>query len=248
MKKVILGLLTAAFLIGVGGCKCPFKKCEKISSYDVQIGSKATVTPVPRPDKWWTDRHEAIVKRVAQGNVDLLMIGDSITHGWEGAGKAMWEKYYSNRNAVNMGFSGDQTQHVLWRLDNGEIKGITPKLAVIMIGTNNSGSDSAKDIADGIIAICQKLRRDLPQTKILLLAIFPRADRPNQMPVITETNEIIKNIADNKHIYFLDINKIWLNADGSFNTELMKDKLHPGQEGYVLWAEAQEPMIKKLMK
>src|SRR5687767_14628351 len=98
------------------------------------------VKPVPR-DAGWMKRHESFNERVKKGNVDLIFIGDSITQGWEGAGKGVWEKYYGKRNAVNLGIGGDRTQHVLWRLENGNIKGIEPKLAVVMIGTNNSGSN-----------------------------------------------------------------------------------------------------------
>ena len=130
---------------------------------------------------WWTLRNDAVNERVKQGNVDLLMIGDSITHGWEGGGKKYWERYYAPRNGVNMGFGGDRTQHVLWRLEHGHLEGISPKLAVLMIGTNNSnGKDNtAEEIADGIIAICRKLRAECPRMKILILAIFPRGPEPS---------------------------------------------------------------------
>ena len=125
----------------------------------------SAVQPAHR-HSWWTLRHWAVNERVRQGNVDMIFIGDSITHSWENNGKEVWKKYYERRNAVNMGFSGDRTQHVLWRLDNGNIDGISPKVAVIMIGTNNSNRDdnTAEEIADGMIAICRKLRRKLPRT------------------------------------------------------------------------------------
>jgi lysophospholipase L1-like esterase len=121
-------------------------------------------------------KHERINARAKQGGVDLLFIGDSITDNWQGPGKQVWEKYYGNRKAMNAGIGGDRTQHVLWRLDHGNIDGINPKLAVIMIGTNNSnGNDNtAEEIADGIKAIVKELREKLPETKVLLLAIFPR--------------------------------------------------------------------------
>ena len=111
-------------------------------------------TPVPR-DAAWMRKHERINERAKQGDVDLLFIGDSITEGWAGRGKEVWDKYYGNRKAMNAGIGGDRTQHVLWRLDNGNIDGINPKLAVIMIGTNNSnGSDNtAEEIANGTKAI-----------------------------------------------------------------------------------------------
>ena len=118
-------------------------------------------------------RHEQFNQKVKanQGNIDLIFVGDSITQGWEGQGKDVWEKYYSHRKPLNLGIGGDRTQHVLWRLDNGNIEGIQPKVAVVMIGTNNSGNDrnSAGEIVDGIKAIVSKLRRKLPETKVLLL-------------------------------------------------------------------------------
>ncbi len=139
-----------------------------------------TVKPVPRADsKAWMDRHDKFNERVKEGNVDLLLIGDSITQGWEGSGKDVWNEYYTKRNAVNLGIGGDRTQHVLWRLENGNVDGIKPKLAVLMIGTNNAGANSAEEIGEGIQAIVKKLREKLPETKVLILAIFPRSEKPD---------------------------------------------------------------------
>ena len=133
------------------------------------------IKPVPREGNWMA-RHESFNARVAKGNVDLLFIGDSITQGWEGAGKNVWAKFYTKRNAVNLGIGGDRTQHVIWRLDNGNVKNISPKAAVIMIGTNNSGSNSSEQIAEGVEVIVKQLREKLPEMKILLLGVFPRGE------------------------------------------------------------------------
>ena len=127
----------------------------------------SAVKPEPRSGGW-VKRHESFNERVAKGNVDLILIGDSITHGWEGQGKKIWEQYYTKRNAVNLGIGGDRTQHVIWRLDNGNIKGISPKAAVVMIGTNNSGNNTPQEIADGLKVITKQLREKLPKTKVLL--------------------------------------------------------------------------------
>jgi beta-glucosidase len=223
---------------------------------DVNIGSHRAVTPVDRTDQdWWQPRHKAVVERVKQGNADIIMIGDSITHGWEGAGKPVWDKYYANRNAVNMGFSGDKTEQVLWRLENGEIENINPKLAVIMIGTNNSGGDyTSEQIADGVKAIVCKLRTKLPNTKVLILAIFPRAQANvegdgkynPQWQINDNANKIIAKVANNKTIFYLDINKKFLNKKGELPRDIMADLLHPGEKGYEVWAKAMEPMIVKL--
>ncbi|UCC98227.1 MAG: hypothetical protein JSW66_20570, partial [Phycisphaerales bacterium] len=161
-------------------------KCVVVSMLLGQVllaGDKqhSAVSPGHR-HSWWTLRNDAVNERVKQGNVDLLMIGDSITHSWENAGKKYWDKYYEPRNAVNMGFSGDRTQHVLWRLDHGHLEGISPRLAVLMIGTNNSNRDdnTAEEIGQGIVAICNRIRTKCPQTKILILAIFPRGPEPSE--------------------------------------------------------------------
>ncbi|HTQ39570.1 MAG TPA: GDSL-type esterase/lipase family protein [Pirellulales bacterium] len=135
-------------------------------------------------------RIDKISERAKQGDVDLLFVGDSITQGWETRGKDVWDKYYGNRKAMNDGISGDRTQHVLWRHDQGNIDGIHPKLAVIMIGTNNSnGKDNtAEEIADGVTAIVHQLREKLPDTKLLLLGIFPRGPNTDeQLEAVAKT-------------------------------------------------------------
>lgn len=206
------------------------------------------IKPVPR-EGGWVARHESFNKRVAEGNVDLLLIGDSITQGWEGAGKDVWAKYYTPRHAVNLGIGGDRTQHVLWRLDNGNIKGIHPKAAVLMIGTNNSGSNTPEQIAEGITAIVQKLRKDLPETKILLLAVFPRgADKSDPRRQVNEaTNAIVSKLDDGKMVYYLDIGPAFLADDGTLSKEIMPDLLHLSPKGYQIWAEAIEPKLAVLM-
>jgi len=130
----------------------------------------------PQPEAWWMERHERTVARIRQGHVDLLFIGDSITQGWEEDGRPVWNAFYQHRHAANLGYNGDQTDNVLWRLQNGELDGITPKLAVVMIGTNNATrrEDPPEETAAGIQAILTTLRTRLPDTKILLLAVFPR--------------------------------------------------------------------------
>jgi len=194
-------------------------------------------------------RHQRFNERVKQGNVDLIFIGDSITQGWEGPGKDVWEQFYGKRNAVNLGISGDRTQHVLWRLDNGNINGISPKLAVVMIGTNNSGDNSPEEIADGITAIVHKLRAKLPNTKVLILGIFPRGADPSdaRRKVNEKTNEIVKKLADNKTVFYQDLSEAFLEDDGTLSRMIMPDLLHLSKQGYTIWAETIEPNVKKLM-
>ncbi len=207
------------------------------------------IVPVPRADqKDWMERHEAINARVKQGNVDLIFIGDSITEGWEGAGKPVWDKFYGHRHAVNAGISSDRTQNVLWRLDHGNIDGISPKLAVLMIGTNTMGN-TPEQVAEGIQAIVTKLRTKLPETKVLVLGIFPRGpnsfDPFRQEPM--KVNKLLPALADNAMVYYLDIGPMFLADDGTLSTDVMGDLLHPTAKGYEIWAEAIESTVTTLM-
>lgn len=206
------------------------------------------VVAAPR-DGNWMKRHESFNERVKKGNVDLIFIGDSITQGWEGNGKKVWEEFYGKRNAVNLGIGGDRTQHVLWRLDHGNIDGISPKLAVLMIGTNNSGTNTSAQIAEGVKMIVEKLQAKLPKTKILILAIFPRgADGNNKNRQVNEgANAIIAKLADDKSVYYLDIGPHFLAADGTLSKEVMRDLLHLNEASYRTWAESIEPKVKELL-
>jgi beta-glucosidase len=206
------------------------------------------VTPVPR-DAAWMQRHQLISSRSIPGQVDVLFLGESITQGWEGAGKQTWEKFYGSRRPLNAGISGDRTQHVLWRLDNGNVEGITPKVAVVMIGTNNAKKSAPAETAAGIEAIVRSLRRKLPGTKVLLLCVFPRG--PTRDDKLRKknaaVNETIAKLADGKHVFYLDIGPAFLNADGTLAKEIMPDLLHLSPRGYEIWAEAMEPKLAELL-
>src|SRR5690606_33292921 len=140
----------------------------------------------------------------ASGGHDLVFIGDSITQGWEGHGKEVWEKYYGHRNALNLGYSGDRTEHVLWRLMNGELENVDPKLFVLMIGTNNTGhrQDPPEKTADGIKLILELLQDRKPDAKILFLSVFPRDEKPDgRLRRINDAiNARIKDFADGENI------------------------------------------------
>jgi lysophospholipase L1-like esterase len=197
---------------------------------------------------WWIPRHEAILERNREGNVDMVFIGNSITHSWENTGKTVWDEYYARRNSVNMGFGGDRTQHVLWRLDHGELDGIRPKLAVLMIGTNNAWDGDPQQTADGIEEICLNIREKLPDTRILLLAIFPRGEKSDEKRKVNEAaNSLIRDLADGEMIHFLDLNDHFLKKDGSLKNLYQPDQVHLNEAGYRAWAEAMEPVIVKLL-
>jgi beta-glucosidase len=208
----------------------------------------SAVEAVPRSDDFWQRRHQSINTNVANAGekAQVIFIGDSITQGWEGAGREVWQRYYAPRHAVNLGIGGDRTQHVLWRLENGNLAGLKPKAAVVMIGTNNSNGEdnTVEQIADGVTAIVTKLRQVLPSTKILLLAIFPRSENPSpQRGKILQVNQILQKLADEENIFWLDFGHKFISADGSIPRDLMPDYLHLSPGAYGVWAESIEPRL-----
>lgn len=211
------------------------------------------IVPEPRPQPWWQMRQTTLNQRAAEAaageGIDLVFLGDSITHGWENHGAELWQQYYAPRQALNLGIGGDRTQHVLWRLDNGNLDGLSPKLAVIMIGTNNSNSDPGEDIADGVFAILRKLRAEQPQMKILLLNIFPRgANAEDRLRKINDrANQLLQKTGDDPMIELLDLAPVFLEEDGTLPKEMMPDLLHPQEEGYRMWAEAIEDRVAALL-
>jgi beta-glucosidase len=189
------------------------------------------IVPVSRTGSI-TNRQTQVLERAKQqpGDYDLEFIGDSITQGWEGGGKNVWKKYYGDRKAINFGVSGDRTQHVLWRFEQGQLDGIKAKVAIVMIGTNNSNHDdnSESDILDGVTAIVQQIRVRQPDTKVLLLGIFPRGKTFSaQRGKILQVNEALARLDDGKHVFFLDIGSKFIGDDGSISKSIMPDALHP---------------------
>lgn len=220
----------------------------------------STVVPVTQDRSWpqydWKTRHELTSAAVKRAKPQILFIGDSITHFFGGEqfdsyalrGKNTWNEFYAPRNPGNLGFGWDKTENVLWRLQNGTIDGIAPKLIVMMIGTNNTGNCSVPDIAAGIEAIVLELEKRLPQSKILLLGVFPRGEKPNlAREKIAEINQIIAKLDGTHNVTFLDIGAKFLTPDGLITKDIMPDFLHPNEKGYRIWAEAIEPTVKRLM-
>lgn len=208
-----------------------------------------SVNPTPRKDGWWTSRHDAMNARVAQGDVGVVFIGDSITQGWEGEGKDAWQKHFGDLKAVNLGIGGDQTQHVLWRMRNGNLKGIQPKVAVVMIGTNNTGTGGApNDTAAGVRAILDELRSQCPKMKILLLAVFPRGETAGDPLRLANdnVNMLISKFADGTNIVWLDLGPKFLGAEGKLDRAVMPDLLHLSPAAYETWAVEVEPKIRAL--
>jgi beta-glucosidase len=202
---------------------------------------------------WWTTRHEkklADVKQLGK-SAQVVFIGDSITEGWEKSGVPVWDRYYKPLNGIALGFGGDRTENVLWRVQHGEVDGLAPKVAVLMFGTNNTGhrQEDPKTTALGIKRNIEELQQRLPDTKILLLAIFPRGEKPddNLRRINDQVNAIIAGYADNQKVFFLDIGKAFLQADGTLSRDIMPDLLHPNEKGYEIWAKAMAPTLQQLL-
>lgn len=242
------------------------------------------------------DRHKTFLQRIESSNGvgDVVFLGDSITHGWEG--QKAWQDYFGAFKPVNLGIGGDQTGHVLWRITDGkELDKLKPKVAVLMIGTNNTGGHNAKQIAGGIKAVVDELQRQKPGIKVLVLGVFPRgssndAERTvaqikdgvgpineelkNANPdvkklnsllrnmdrqkgtipgnklnkKIGEINEIISKMDNGKTIFYKDISKVFLDAEGGLPGDIMYDYLHLTAKGYELWGKAIQGDIEKLLK
>jgi lysophospholipase L1-like esterase len=198
-------------------------------------------------------KHQANKEVAAQGDAEVLFMGDSITDFWRNAdgpfaGKPVLDKHFGQWKVANFGIAGDTTQGVLYRLQNGEGQGFSPRAVMLMIGTNNTARNTAAEIAEGIGAVVLELQRDFPQAKILLLGVFPRG-RPND-PVratIAEINATIAKLHDGNRVHYLDIGAKFLAPDGTIPADVMSDLLHPSAKGYEIWAQAVKEPLTALM-
>lgn len=199
------------------------------------------------------DRHEQFVAIARSGKARIIFIGDSITQNWAHEGRETWNSVFVPMGAVDFGYGGDESQHILWRLRNGELEGANPELAVLLIGSNNVVvhyyDHTAEQIANGVELCVKEFQKRTPATKLLLLGILPRqADiDPTCMARIAKTNELISKLADGKQIFYMDIGKAFVTADGNVNTDLLPDRTHPNAEGYVIFAQQILPTIKQLL-
>jgi len=245
--RSVLRVLLATLVVGSIG----------LTTVPAQEKKNTATTPAPR-DPNWVKRHEGFVAIAKKGDVDLLFLGDSITDAWGGEGHGantpgtkIYTKDFLPLKAANFGIGGDRTQHVLWRLQNGELDGITPKVLMLMIGTNNSNGmdNTAEEIAEGIKAIVAEVQKKSPKTKILLLAVFPRGEKPNpQREKLTAINKAISKLDDGgKTVKYLDIGEKFLQGDGTLTRDIMPDSLHLSEKGYQIWADAVKGPITDLL-
>lgn len=219
-----------------------------------------SVTPAPLQEvwamDWWMPRHQqklADIRAAAAAGrgPQLVFIGDSITHGWENVGAKAWAATFAQHGAIGLGYGGDRTENVLWRLQNGELDGYRAKLFVVMIGTNNTGDrqEDPATTAAGVRRLLDEIRQRQPQARVLLLAVFPRDPQPGTRlrQINQRLNERLATFADGQQVLFQDINAQFMNADGTLSPDIMPDWLHLSEEGYARWARAIAPTVTRLL-
>jgi beta-glucosidase len=246
MYKVITVLLTIVLSIG-----CVPKEKNMLSEDDENPAALA----VKGEGDGWMERHQTILSRLVKDPA-VILIGNSIFEALDNENRQeVWDKYLDQYQAANMGISGDRTENVIWRLQNGSIENINPKVALILIGTNNTDGNhylnisTPEELAGGIWKICEIVEEKLPDTKILIMGILPYGYKSNHRDNINKaTNALISKFPEkNPNIHYTDIGHIYLDADGKVRKELMPDYLHPNPEGHLLMFEALEDKIESLM-
>ena len=219
----------------------------------------STLVPVTQNRDWrvydWTMRHREASALMRTRRPDIVMLGDSITHFWGGepvggrrTGAEEWNRFFAGRTVVNLGYGWDRTENVLWRLENGEFEGVTPKVVVLMIGTNNITLNTPDEIAAGVAAICTSIHERSASTRILLLAIVPRGQQPDATRAkVDDVNRLIARLDDRDDVTFLDIGAKFLEPDGPISPEVMYDYLHPSAKGYAIWSAAMARTLERLL-
>ncbi len=257
MKNIFRPALALALVSLLAACATqPVQPAAKAPAAPATAPAEDASAAIPKHgNARFYELHAAFLKR-AKEPMDVLFLGDSITEGWNKA-PAVWQEHYVKYRPANFGIGGDRTQHVIWRIEDGELNGTKPKVVVLMIGTNNSGDDTGAQIAAADTKIVRLIREKIPGTKVLLLAIFPRGLRQGdkdpaalqkRVTAINEANAILAKLDDGKNVCFLDIGHVFLDAAGKIPNDIMPDQLHPNAAGYKLWADAMQPLLDEMMQ
>jgi lysophospholipase L1-like esterase len=225
--------------------------CAALALLFMPSQNPATVPSSRMAESWWKKRHERCRTTTTQYRADVAFLGDSITEGWEEDGRAVWDREIAPLGAANFGFGGDSTNHVLWRLENGELIGMNPKVVVMMVGTCNvKRGATPEETAEGVQAIVEEIRDKLPTSKVLLLGIFPRGRSADDelWQTVASTDEILERLDDGRNVKFLDIGNAFIDDDGNLSEEMLPDAVHLSAKGYEAWAEAMMPTLQKMLR
>jgi lysophospholipase L1-like esterase len=213
--------------------------------YQKPAGNSAMVA-APR-DEWYADVQRKF-DRFSGKHFDIVFDGDSIMNRWENSGRAVWSQRYAAKTA-DFGIEGDRVENVLWRLSKGQVEGIDPKVVMLMIGTNNSGRNSADEIAEGIRLLVAEYEKRCPHAHIILMGIFPRGQTADDggRRKVAAVNQQIKALDDGKRVTYIDISAKMIESDGTISRSMMPDFVHPTAQGYQIWADAMQPVIDKYL-
>lgn len=225
----------------------------------LQAPPPAAAQPVARADENSRTAHAQLLDKARRGGIDVYFAGDSITRRWGATDYpdllAHWRQTFFGWNAANFGWGGDTTQNILWRLVNGELDGVHPKVIVVQAGTNNlarvtsdaDGAAVAGDVAAGMRAILEIMRAKAPSATVIVTGLFPRADRVELNPIIADINRRLAAFADGRSIRFLDVSQRLAGASGTPAADVMRDGLHPTLKGYQIWADGLVPLLTELL-
>lgn len=255
-------LFAILVLCGLSGCTTTTPSDAELLTSQWEQSENTAVRPAIRGERWQSD-HEKREARLQRGDVDILLIGDSITNGWKRYPDTLKEAF-GDYKVVNLGHPADKTENIIWRLQHHQMNNIDPRAVVVLAGTNNSNGDeyTEEQIAEGVEAIVRLLRAKLPQTKILLYGIFPRGSRDQRIEInngltaakmnpqwekIERVNLLIKTFADGEYVVYQNINHAFLDENGALSVNVMPDLLHPNEKGYEIWANAMIPILNKMM-
>jgi lysophospholipase L1-like esterase len=206
----------------------------------------------------WMSLHQSFLAQAKRGGIDLLFVGDSITAGWQWGkgGLTVWNEYYAPRHAAEFGIGYDRIQNVLWRMENGELENIRPKVVILLIGTNNSGNEdngkprnTTPEIIEGVSNLVRQIQLRLPQSKLLLLGIFPRGVKTDPIrEQVKAVNAGLSKLDDGNKVKFLNLGEKFLAPDGTLSRDIFPDLLHPNAKGYQIWADAMEGTLVEMIK
>ena len=220
---------------------------EKVYTNTIPAGANPAAVATPK-DNWYIDVQKKF-DRYSGKRAAIIFDGDSITNRWEGTGRDTWKKYFEGK-AADFGIEGDRVENVLWRLGKGQVDGVNPKVVVLMIGTNNSGANTAEQIAGGIKVLVAEYEKRCPNAHIILMGVFPRGETPADggRKKVAGVNALIKSLDQDKRVTYVDITPKLLQPDGTISKDMMPDFVHPTAQGYEIWAEAILPVINQYVK